>query len=134
MTSGRAPTPQWRKLGLKAGHRLLLDRRPAGWTLLDPPMELDIEVVTETQPVDVAISFVRAAAELAPRLPALGEAVYPAGALWIAWPRRAAGHTSDVTDNLVRGAALPLGLVDVKIAAIDEDWSGLKLVWRIENR
>jgi hypothetical protein len=60
--------------------------------------------------------------------------IYPAGALWVAWPRRAAGHRSDITDNVVREHALPLGVVDVKVAAIDDDWSGLRLVWRTENR
>jgi hypothetical protein len=134
MTSGRAPTPQWKKLGLKPGHRLLLDHRPEGWALLDLPGDLDVTVVTEAQPVDVAISFFRAAAELAPRLPALGAAIRPTGAAWIAWPRRAGGHTSDITDNVVRDAVLPLGLVDVKVAAVDEDWSALKIVWRVENR
>jgi hypothetical protein len=134
MTSGSAPTPQWKKLGLKPGHRLLLDHRPEGWALLDVPTDLDVTVVTEAQPVDVAISFFRAAAELAPRLPALGAAIRPAGAVWIAWPRRAGGHTSDITDSLVRDAVLPLGLVDVKVAALDEDWSALKIVWRVENR
>jgi hypothetical protein len=52
----------------------------------------------------------------------------------VAWPRRAAGHVSDITDNIVRDEALPLGLVDVKVAALDEDWSALKVVWRRENR
>ena len=52
----------------------------------------------------------------------------------MAWPRRAAGHHSDITDNVIRESALPIGLVDVKVAAIDEDWSGLRLVWRVENR
>jgi hypothetical protein len=72
--------------------------------------------------------------EIARRLPALAERIYPAGALWVAWPRRAAGHTSDITDNVVRGHALAIGLVDVKVAAIDNDWSGLRLVWRAVNR
>jgi hypothetical protein len=52
----------------------------------------------------------------------------------VAWPRRAAGHRSDITESIIRDQALPLGLVDVKVAAIDEDWSGLRLVWRVENR
>jgi len=56
------------------------------------------------------------------------------GSLWIAWPRRAAGHISDITDNVVRNVALPLGLVDVKVAALDEDWSALKFVWRKKLR
>ena len=80
------------------------------------------------------VAFFRAETELADRLPALARRVYPAGALWAAWPRRAAGHTSDITDNVVRRHALDLGLVDVKVAAIDEDWSGVRLVWRAENR
>ena len=57
-----------------------------------------------------------------------------AGAVWAAWPRRAGGHRSDITDNVIREYALPIGLVDVKVAAIDDDWSGLRLVWRVENR
>jgi hypothetical protein len=56
------------------------------------------------------------------------------GSLWLAWPRRAGGHESDITDNLVREAALPLGLVDVKVAALDHDWSSLRFVWRKELR
>ncbi|MBU1587581.1 MAG: DUF3052 domain-containing protein, partial [Actinobacteria bacterium] len=64
----------------------------------------------------------------------LGDRIRPAGALWIAWPRKAAGHVSDVTENLLREIALPLGLVDNKVATIDPDWSGLRLVWRRENR
>jgi hypothetical protein len=63
-----------------------------------------------------------------------GEQIFPAGACWVAWPRKAAGHVSDVDENAIRDAALELGMVDVKVAAIDEDWSGLKIVWRKENR
>ena len=64
----------------------------------------------------------------------LARRIYPAGALWVAWPRRAGGHRSDITDTVIRGHALPIGLVDVKVAAIDNDWSGLRLVWRTEHR
>ena len=80
------------------------------------------------------IAFFHAEAHVADRLPRLAGRIYPAGALWAAWPRRAAGHDSDITDNVVRACALDLGLVDVKVAAIDEDWSGLRLVWRMTNR
>jgi hypothetical protein len=80
------------------------------------------------------VAFVRSATDLAERLPDLVRRIYPAGALWIAWPRKAAGHHSDLNDNLVREQILALGVVDVKIAAIDEDWSGQKVVWRVENR
>jgi hypothetical protein len=60
--------------------------------------------------------------------------IFPGGALWVAWPRRAGGHDSDITDREIRALALPLGLVDVKVAALDQDWSGLRLVWRTEHR
>ena len=82
----------------------------------------------------MVLAFFTAATEIGDGLPGLGKRIFPAGALWLAWPRRAAGHRSDITDNVIRELALPLGLVDVKVAAIDEDWSGLKLVWRVENR
>ena len=102
---------------------------PRGWRLTDPP-----EIVRAARgPVDVLLWFVRATGELA-EVAAHAERIFPAGALWVAWPRKAAGHHSDVTENAIREAVLPLGLVDVKVAAIDDDWSGLKVVWRTENR
>jgi hypothetical protein len=132
MPTGYSGTPQPRKLGLKPGHRLAFDDPPAGWQLQDPPDGL--LAPDPDGDADVIIAFFRAAAEIPARLPALGRRVFPAGAIWAAWPRRAAGHHSDITDNTVREHALPLGLVDVKVAALDEDWSALRLVWRTGNR
>ena len=129
MTSGYSGTPQIRKLGIKAGMRVALDGAPRGWRLTDPP---PIEV-PRSGAVDVLIWFVRADAELAD-VAGRGERIFPAGALWVAWPRKAAGHVSDITENGIRAAVLPLGLVDVKVAALDENWSGLKIVWRVEKR
>ena len=123
---------QARKLGLKGGQRVALDEPPAGWALADPPDGL--EAVGADAPADVIVAFFTRAAEIGARLPALAERIYPAGAVWAAWPRRAGGHTSDITDNVVREHALAIGLVDVKVAAIDDDWSGLRLVWRAANR
>ncbi len=123
-------TPQSKKLGLRPGHRVALVGAEAGWELADPP---PIEVVDDG-PVDVAIVFLRRAVEVPGALVALGERIRPSGAIWAAWPRRAAGHTSDLGDSVIRAAALPLGLVDVKVAAIDRDWSGLKIVWRLTER
>ena len=80
------------------------------------------------------IAFFGARDAIADELGGLARRIYPAGALWVAWPRRAAGHRSDITDNAIREDALPIGLVDVKVAAIDDDWSGLRLVWRAEYR
>jgi hypothetical protein len=126
--AGYSATPQARKLGLRDGQRVgLVAAR--GWTPADPPPLQ----YAEDGPVDVLIAFIRTAAEL-DAVAAWGERIFPDGALWIAWPRKAAGHASDVSDNSVREAVLPHGLVDVKVAAIDENWSGLKIVWRRENR
>ena len=129
MSSGYAATPQSGKLGIKPGMRVGLERPPAGWALTDPPPIS----TAQTGPADLIVWFVPAARELG-RAAELGRRIFPAGALWVAWPRRAAGHESDVTENEIRAAALPLGLVDVKVAAIDANWSGLKLVWRKELR
>lgn len=131
MAAGYSSTPQAKKLGLKPGFRVRIDQQPDDWALDQPP---DVQLVEETEAADVIVSFFRSAAELAPRLPALVTDIYPDGALWIAWPRRAGGHLSDISENLVREQALPLGIVDVKVAALDEDWSALRFVWRLENR
>ncbi len=85
-------------------------------------------------PADLIIAFFTASADLAARLDGLSRRIFPAGALWVAWPRRAGGHRSDITNTVIRERALPIGLVDVKVAAIDDDWSGLRLVWRVVNR
>ena len=132
MTSGYPAASQARKLGLKPGHRVALDEPPDGWQLREPPDGL--RGPDPDGAADVIVAFFRAGAEIPDRLPALARRIFPAGALWAAWPRRAAGHHSDITDNLVREHALGLGLVDVKVAAIDDDWSGLRLVWRTRNR
>jgi hypothetical protein len=128
-TPGYSGTPQIRKLGIKAGARVAVEGAPAGWSLEAPPPIVD----AGDGPADVLLRFIRSAAELA-EVPELGPRIFPDGALWIAWPRRAGGHESDVTENGIREAVLPVGLVDVKVAAIDDDWSGLKIVWRTERR
>jgi hypothetical protein len=124
--------PQAAKLGLRSGQRVYLHRAPLGWDLADPPGGLTD--AGPDGPADVIIAFFTAAASIPAELEGLAPRIYPAGALWVAWPRRAGGHRSDITDTVIREHALPMGLVDVKVAAIDEDWSGLRLVWRVENR
>lgn len=131
MASGYSGTPQLKKLGIVPGVRLDVIGAPAPWRFESEPV--DTERVT-TGAVDVVLAFARSARDVSELIPRLGERIRPAGSLWIAWPRKAAGHVSDVTENLLREVALPLSLVDVKVAAIDEDWSGLKLVWRRELR
>jgi hypothetical protein len=131
-TPGYSGRPQALKLGLKPGHRVSLHQPPRGWALTGPPDGL-AGPAPDGQ-ADVIVAFFSEAADIAAQIAGLGRLIYPAGALWVAWPRRAAGHRSDITENFIRDQALPLGLVDVKVAAIDDDWSGLRLVWRVENR
>jgi hypothetical protein len=82
----------------------------------------------------VVVAFFEAEADFKRQLPRLEQAILPAGAIWIAWPKRASGVPTDMTEDIVRKHALPRGLVDNKVCAIDETWSGLRLVVRLENR
>jgi hypothetical protein len=120
------------KLGIKPGQLVVLNGAPAGWTVPDLPEK--VSVLATAERADVVVAFFGNASDLRSQVSALGEVVKPAGSLWLAWPRRAGGHSSDITDNVVRAAVLPLGLVDVKVAALDYDWSALKIVWRKELR
>ena len=86
------------------------------------------------QDVDVIVAFERSAAEFRKHLATLADRIKQDGMVWIAWPKKASGVETDMTENVVRDFALPLGLVDIKVCAIDDTWSGLKLVIRKENR
>jgi Protein of unknown function (DUF3052) len=130
--SGYSQTPLAKKLGIKPGASLALDEAPPGWAVPDLPD--GVVAAADEAPADVVVAFFRESAELPDRLPGLARRIFPAGSLWLAWPRRAGGHDSDITENGLRDHALPLGIVDNKVAAIDEDWSGLRVVWRVEHR
>jgi hypothetical protein len=130
--AGYSQTPQLKKLGLLPGVRWAVDGRPAGWHFDTEPDAAD--EVAPGEPADVVVAFARVALELPPLLGRLEQQIFPAGALWVAWPRRAGGHHSDITDNVVRDAAIARALVDTKVAAVDADWSSLKLVWRVSAR
>jgi Protein of unknown function (DUF3052) len=138
VTAGYSGRPQSAKLGLKPGQHVELHHPPPGWAPTDPPAGLSgLPGGADGLPggqADVIIAFFTQADDIAEQIADLARRIYPAGALWVAWPRRAAGHRSDITDNVIRAHALPVGLVDVKVAAIDDDWSGLRVVWRTENR
>jgi hypothetical protein len=129
--SGYSGTPLAKKLGVKAGHRVRLLHAPDGWDIPDIP---DRVVISTGGVPDVTVAFYRSHAELAAEANALTEALADHAMVWIAWPRRAAGHASDITENALRDLFLPLGIVDVKVAALGVDWSGLKFVRRRENR
>jgi hypothetical protein len=121
------------KLGVKPGSRLGLVGADDGWVL--EGLFDDVEVRRDLRGRrDVTVAFVRSRRQLLRDADRYVRALDDTASLWIAWPRRASGHQSDVTEDLLRDVFLPRDLVDVKVAAIDEDWSGLKFVRRQERR
>lgn len=128
------PAATWRKVGLADGDRLVLVHAPANWTAAGAPASVTVTRRRTRTPGDVVVAFYRSARELDREAAALPESIEPDGMVWVAWPRKAAGHTSDLGDGVVRATMLAFGVVDVKVAALDEDWSGLKFVWRRDLR
>jgi hypothetical protein len=134
--SGYSGTPLPRKLGIKPGHRLLVLGAPKRFveeTLGELPDGVELRR-RASGTADVIVAFYVRRAELARRLPALRERMEPAAGLWIAWPKRASGVATDLTEDVVRELALANTLVDNKVCAIDETWSGLRLVIRLRDR
>jgi hypothetical protein len=139
MPPGHSGAPLAKKLGAKPGCSIALSDAPGGWSIPDLPADVRVDRVPRAKfgSSDLVIAFCRSSAdvaEVAAEVAANAVSLPPNAALWVAWPRKAAGHASDVTDNLVRQLLLPTGVVDVKVAALDEDWSALKFVWRKERR
>ena len=129
---GYSGTPLAQKLGITEGITLALLMAPTGWAI-----DLPADVVVKRRAgghADVVVAFFTAAAMLEKRLDSLGAMVFPTGGLSIAWPKKASGVATDLGDNAIRAAALPRGLVDNKVCALDATWSALRLVWRRENR
>lgn len=136
MTAGYSGTPLARKIGIKLGHRVHLHHRPPGWMIPDLPdtSTLADGATNDADIAEITVAFYRSVNDLSAEAAALVHTLADHAMLWISWPRRAAGHVSDITENALREIFLPLGVVDVKVAALGDDWSGLKFVRRKENR
>jgi hypothetical protein len=133
--AGYSGTPLPRKLGIKPGDAVAVLGAPPGFADGLASAGADVaEDLTGTDPLDVIVTFLRWREELEGQLPGLRRRMAPACGLWIAWPKRAAKVPTDMTDHVVREVALPTGLVDNKVCAIDQVWSGLRLVIRRELR
>ena len=129
MSAGYSGTPLPKKLGIKPASRVLLLNAPEGFALDG------VDVVRRAPGLaDVILSFHTERAELARRMPVLRERMRQDARLWIAWPKRASKLPTDLAENVVRDLALENRLVDNKVAAIDEIWSGLQLVIRVKDR
>jgi hypothetical protein len=133
--AGYSGTPLPRKLGIKPDHRVLVLNSPEGFaeTLGELPDGVVVRGSARGK-ADVIVSFHDRRAELARRMPKLRALMEPAAGLWIAWPKRASKLPTDLTEDVVRELALANTLVDNKVCAIDETWSGLRLVIRLRDR
>jgi hypothetical protein len=132
--AGYGGKPLAQKLGLKPGQRVLWVHAPAGY---DRKLARAAGIASANPargPLDVIQVFVKRRKDLEARLPGLKERLQPAGMLWVSWPKKASGVPSDLTEDVVREVALAHALVDVKVCAVDEVWSALKLVRRRKDR
>jgi hypothetical protein len=135
MTAGNSGTPLPRKLGLKEGMAVAFLDPPDQLPHLLGPILTALNISNRLdRHRDLVLVFVTAAAELGRQTPALKAAIAPDGMIWVAWPKKASKIPTDITEDVIREIVLPTGLVDVKVCAIDETWSGLKLVIRKELR
>ncbi|HEX9993978.1 MAG TPA: DUF3052 family protein [Acidimicrobiales bacterium] len=133
--AGYSGTPLPRKLGIKEGSTLALLGAPDGLAALLEPLPAGVLLRRSTRgTADVILLFTTSRDDLARRLPAAQRALHPDGGLWVAWPKKASGVATDLTENVVRELGLAAGLVDNKVCAIDETWSGLRLVVRLADR
>ena len=133
--AGYSGTPLPKKLGIKEGHRVAVLGGPEGFEDLLEPLPDSVMIRKAARGTnDVVISFHTSRAHFERRLDVALRAMGVDGGLWIAWPKRASGVPTDMTEDVVREVAVPRGLVDNKVCAIDETWSGLRVVWRKERR
>lgn len=133
--AGYSGTPLARKLGISEGHEVCAVGAPEGYRALLQPLPSGVRfVAAATRATDLVHLFTKSRAELAEALIAYRAKLAPDAAVWISWPKKSAKVPTDVTEDVVRDVALPLGFVDVKVCAVDDVWSGLKLVVRRELR
>lgn len=133
--SGYSGTPLAQKLGIKAGCRLYVRSAPANYLELLAPLPAQVQRVTRVSAgSDVIHLFATRRALLARALADARPRMRPDAALWVSWPKKSAGVATDITEDTIRELALPLGLVDIKVCAVDATWSGLKLVIRKSAR
>ena len=134
--AGYSGTPLIKKLGIKPDYALVVVDPPENyWDLLgDLPEGVAVREPGEDAPLDFLHLFVTSKADLERSLPLVTKQVKPQGMIWVSWPKKSSGRWTGLTEDLIREVALFQGLVDVKVCAVDEIWSGLKLVTRLKDR
>jgi len=132
---GYSGTPLAKKLSIKEGYRVRITGAPANYLKLLSPIPKDVRISSRiAKRIDIWHFFTKSQIELESKLPTMMTAIQPNGAIWVSWPKKSSGVPSSVTEDSIRTVALPLGLVDVKVCAVDQTWSGLKMVIRKELR
>ena len=137
MSAGYSGTPLAKKLGIKAGHHVGTFDAPPHFPALLDPLPDDVDMKREPPPeieLDVAVFFVSDEGELRARFPGISRRLRPNGGLWVSWPKKSSPLATDLRDSHVRSIGLEAGLVDNKVCAIDNDWSGLRFVYRLSDR
>ena len=133
--SGYSGTPLAKKLGIRAGTRLFLHAAPDNYRELLAPMPPGVETASRMDAsTDIAHLFATRRAQLAQALQDARSAMRADAVIWVSWPKKACGVPTDITEDVIRELALPLGLVDIKVCAVDDTWSGLKLMLRRSER
>jgi hypothetical protein len=134
-TTGYSATPLSKKLGFKEGSLVLLIDAPKDYARLVAPMPIGMQFISKPgRNVDIAHVFVSQRSILSKYLSQLRESLHVQASIWVSWPKKAAKVPTDITENTIREVALPLGFVDIKVCAVTDVWSGLKLVLRKELR
>ena len=134
-TAGYSATPLAKKLGIKDGFVIRLVGPPAYYFDLFEDMPVNIQILDEREPAKNLIHyFTKKADELRRDIPLLKREIETNGMIWISWPKKASKVTTDITEGMIRDLALSNGLVDIKVCAIDQIWSGLKLVIPVKDR
>jgi hypothetical protein len=135
MSVGYSGTPLAKKLGIKEGFTVLGVNLPDNYAELTEPLPPGVTILTKPQPdLDIVHLFTNSRDELLKGLSEYKDTIKQNGTIWVSWYKKAAKLPTEITEDDVRNTALLLGLVDVKVCAVDEKWSGLKLVIRVENR
>jgi hypothetical protein len=134
--AGYSGTPLVKKLGFKNGFRAGLVNSPKAFQKELRPLPDDVKMFTGVVPkgVDLIVLFTDSQQTLLKEFPRLARKLVQNGMLWIAWPKKASGVNTDLSESIVRGIGLDCGLVDVKICAVNDVWSGLKFVYRLKDR
>jgi hypothetical protein len=132
--AGYSGTPLVKKLGIKPGFNIAFVNAPSGFANeLDLPSDVRINSRSR-QPLDFAQLFVKSEKELERKFSEYAQRLNASGMLWVSWPKKSSGVTTDLSEGTVRAIGLAAGLVDVKICAVDDVWSGLKFVFRLKDR